>query len=125
MSSSETTGDVSTANHVTYVFFLFILDPTYGDSLDYVYDKLNVTHSYGLELRPGDDEPNGFLLSDCEIIPTGREIMAALKAIAPILAQEKEADVKDVAGEIQNKKRRQETKRRNQEKRDETRRNEK
>lgn len=84
-----------------------------------------MTHSYGLELRPGDDEPNGFLLSDCEIIPTGREIMAALKAIAPILAQEKEADVKDVAGEIQNKKRRQETKRRNQEKRDETRRHEK
>ncbi len=64
---------------------MFILDPTYGDTVDYVYDKLNVIHSYGLELRPGDDDPNGFLLSPCEIISTGREIMAALKAITPIL----------------------------------------
>lgn len=69
--------------------FLFVLDPTYGDLTDYVYDKLNVTHSYGLELRPGDNEPNGFLLPDCEIVPTGREIMAALKAITPILAEGK------------------------------------
>ena len=69
--------------------FLFVLDPTYGDLTDYVYDKLNVTHSYGLELRPGDNEPNGFLLPDCEIVPIGREIMAALKAITPILAEGK------------------------------------
>lgn len=68
---------------------MFVLDPTYGDLTDYVYDKLNVTHSYGLELRPGDNEPNGFLLPDCEIVPTGREIMAALKAITPILAEGK------------------------------------
>ena len=69
---------------------LFYIDPAYGSLTDYVYDKLNVTHSYGLELRPGYDEANGFLLPDCQIVPTGREIMAALKAITPILAEDKE-----------------------------------
>ena len=87
----------------TYVFSMFTLDPAYGDLTDYVYDKLNVTHSYGLELRPGENEPNGFLLPDCEIVPTGREIMAALKAITPILAKEIEEVEED---EKQNEKRR-------------------
>ena len=87
---------------VSFFFHLF-LDQTYGDLTDYVYDKLNVTHSYGLELRPGDDEPNGFLLSSCEIIPTGREIMAALKAIMPILERENHAGVQ-VEGEEKQKK---------------------
>lgn len=86
-------------------FFMFVLDPTYGDLTDYVYDKLNVTHSYGLELRPGADEPNGFLLPDCEIVPTGREIMAALKAITPIL-EGKKAGAKFDKDENQNKSRR-------------------
>ena len=65
-----------------------------------------MTHSYGLELRPGDNEPNGFLLSSCEIVPTGREIMVALKAITPILVKEKNAGVKVERDEKQNKKRR-------------------
>lgn len=65
-----------------------------------------MTHSYGLELRPGDNEPNGFLLSSYEIVPTGREIMAALKAITPILEKEKNAGVKVKGDEKQNKKRR-------------------
>lgn len=65
-----------------------------------------MTHSYGLELRPGDNEPNGFLLSSCEIVPTGREIMAALKAITPILEKEKNAGVKVEGGEKRNKMRR-------------------
>lgn len=88
------------------VFFMFVLDPTYGDLTDYVYDKLNVTHSYGLELRPGADEPNGFLLPDCEIVPTGREIMAALKAITPILAEGNKTGAKFDKDENQNKSRR-------------------
>ena len=87
-------------------FCHLFLDQTYGDLTDYVYDKLNVTHSYGLELRPGDDEPNGFLLSSCEIVPTGREIMAALKAITPILEKGKNAGVK--SREMKNKKKRRE-----------------
>lgn len=87
-------------------FFMFVPDPTYGDLTDYVYDKLNVTHSYGLELRPGADEPNGFLLPDCEIVPTGREIMAALKAITPILAEGNKTGAKFDKDENQNKSRR-------------------
>jgi len=65
--------------------------PTYGDTVDYTYDKLGVTHSYSVELRPGEDsgsDGQGFLLSACQIIPTGKEIVAALKAITPILAKE-------------------------------------
>ena len=90
---------------VCFFFFCHLfLDQTYGDLTDYVYDKLNVTHSYGLELRPGDDEPNGFLLSSCEIVPTGREIMAALKAITPILEKGKNAGVQVEGDEKQKKK---------------------
>jgi len=88
-------------------FPCFFLDPTYGDLTDYVYDKLNVTHSYDLELRPGDNEPNGFLLSSCEIVPTGREIMAALKAITPILEKEKKLVLK--SRKLKNKTGREET----------------
>ena len=84
--------------------FCFFIDPTCGDLTDYVYDKLNVTHSYGLELRPGENEPHGFLLPACEIVPTGREVMAALKAITPILAEEKKSGVKFEEDEKQDKK---------------------
>ncbi|KAL9960214.1 hypothetical protein ACROYT_G033641 [Oculina patagonica] len=100
--------------------------PTYGDTVDYVYDKLNVVHSYGLELRPGDDDPNGFLLSACEIIPTGREIMAALKAITPILTKEKETVVeKNRKEEKRREEKRREEKRREEKRREEKRREEK
>lgn len=56
-----------------------------------MYDSLGITHSYTIELRPADSDSSnnngrGFLLSACEIIPTGKEMMAALKAITPILA---------------------------------------
>ena len=71
------------------MFFFFVSDPTYGDSIDYVYGKLGVVHSYCLELRPGEENDNGFLVSACEINQTGGEILAALKAITPILAKER------------------------------------
>ena len=64
----------------------------YGDSIDYTYDTLKVTHSYNPELRPTDDTADfdsGFLLTPCEIIATGNDMLAALKAIMPILAEEK------------------------------------
>ena len=108
---------------------MFTLDPAYGDLTDYVYDKLNVTHSYGLELRPGENEPNGFLLPDCEIVPTGTEIMAALKAITPILAKEIEEVEEVEEDEKQNEKRRHAERRgkttRNKTRRDETSKDEK
>ena len=104
---------------------MFIPDPTYGNSIDYAYDSLDVTHSYALELRPGDDDDNGFLLSACEIIPTGREIMAALKAITPILAEGKESVVKNGRSKIVKKEEnRKGYKRRGEKRREEERRGE-
>ena len=101
--TNTTSADI--CNICFFYFFHAFLDQTYGDSTDYVYDKLNVTHSYGLELRPGDNEPNGFLLSSCEIVPSGREILAALKAITPILEKEKNAGVKVEGDEKESKRR--------------------
>ena len=64
-------------------------DPAYGVTVDYVYDTLNVTHSYTVELRPTDKKDRiGFLLPPCQIISTGNEMIAALKAITAILAKE-------------------------------------
>ena len=43
-----------------------------------------------MELRPADDDGiSGFLLPPCQIISTGNEMIAALKAITAILAKEK------------------------------------
>lgn len=65
-----------------------------GDLIDYVYDKFNVIYFYGLELRLGDNELNGFLLFFCEIVFIGREIMVVLKVIMFILEKEKNVGVK-------------------------------
>jgi len=66
-------------------------DPSYGGTVDYVYDSLGVTHSYTIELRPPDDgfSGKGFILPACQIIESGREIMAAFKAVTvtPIMAE--------------------------------------
>lgn len=65
-------------------------DPVYGGTVDYVYDTLGVTHSYTIELRPPADafSRKGFILPACQIIESGREIMAAFKAlITPLMAE--------------------------------------
>ena len=76
------------------LLLLISTDPAYGVTVDYVYDTLNVTHSYTVELRPaGENGRSGFLLPPCQIISTGNEMIAALKAITAILANEiKEAE---------------------------------
>ncbi|CAH3141811.1 unnamed protein product [Porites lobata] len=65
--------------------------PAYGDTVDYTYDGLGVTHSYTIELRPSESADNGdesgFILPACQIIDSGREIMAAFKAITPVMAK--------------------------------------
>ena len=70
---------------------LYFSDPAYGGTLDYTYDRLGVTHSYTIELRPSDSADNGgdsrFILPACQIIDSGREIMAAFKAITPVIAK--------------------------------------
>ena len=56
--------------------------------MDYTYDGLGVTHTYTIELRPSDSaDESGFILPACQIIDSGREIMAAFKAITPVMAK--------------------------------------
>ena len=48
--------------------------------MDWVYGKLGVTFSYDVQLR--DTGKYGFLLPEDQIIPSGKETLAALTAIA-------------------------------------------
>ncbi|CAF4125874.1 unnamed protein product [Rotaria socialis] len=50
-----------------------------GSSIDWTYGALNITFSYGVELR--DTGTFGFLLPADQIIPTGEETLAALSAL--------------------------------------------
>ena len=80
--------------HRNKVSILHFSDPAYGITIDYVYDTLGVTHSYTIELRPSDGDDNGFILPACQITDSGKEIMAAFKAISPIMAENPKRKVK-------------------------------
>jgi len=56
-----------------------IIYPASGSSADFAYDSANVTYPYGVELR--DTGQFGFLLPASQIIPTGEEIWASVKAM--------------------------------------------
>ena len=47
--------------YIYFFFFFPLTDPTSGNSIDYTYDKLGVVHSYCVELRPGEEDRQGFL----------------------------------------------------------------
>ncbi|KAK3740610.1 hypothetical protein QZH41_009715, partial [Actinostola sp. cb2023] len=66
---------------IVYMFNLFCLfsDATTGGTMDWVTARLGVTYSYGLELR--DTGRYGFALPANQIIPTGKETFAAIKAM--------------------------------------------
>lgn len=49
-----------------------------GFGIDFAYDKCNIEHSYLVELR--DKGANGFILPPDQILPTGRETLAGLRA---------------------------------------------
>jgi len=59
-----------------------ILYAASGGTYDWVRDAAGVKWAYALELRPGENNPNGFILPASEIIPTGEETWAGLKSIA-------------------------------------------
>jgi carboxypeptidase A1 len=61
------------------------LYPVNGDSADYTYAVDNVTFSYAVELR--DTGRNGFMLPAKEIIPSGEETFAAIKAMMGYIKQ--------------------------------------
>ena len=56
-------------------FFYVFLAPITGAALDFIHDKLNVTHSYAVELRPTSQENGGFLLPPDQIEPTFQEFL--------------------------------------------------
>lgn len=59
---------------------MLIADTASGSSADWTYGKLGLEYSYGVELR--DTGKYGFLLPEDQIIPTGRETLDALLALA-------------------------------------------
>lgn len=56
-----------------------------GSSDDWAKGKAGIKYSYTVELR--DKGSHGFLLPASQILPTGREMFAAVRAIARALAQ--------------------------------------
>uniref|UniRef100_A0A0M3JSW8 ShKT domain-containing protein n=1 Tax=Anisakis simplex TaxID=6269 RepID=A0A0M3JSW8_ANISI len=58
-----------------------ILYPSAGGSDDWAKAKGKVKYVYLLELRPDEDEWDGFLLDKRELIPTGRETWAGVKVV--------------------------------------------
>ncbi|EWC47313.1 hypothetical protein DRE_03432 [Drechslerella stenobrocha 248] len=53
--------------------------PTTGDSTDWTYGAVNITHSYSVELR--DTGRNGFVLPPAQIIPSGKEAWEGFQAL--------------------------------------------
>ncbi|KAK0424097.1 hypothetical protein QR680_008501 [Steinernema hermaphroditum] len=58
-----------------------ILYPSAGGSDDWAKAKAHVKYVYLLELRPGEDEWDGFLLDRRQLIPTARETWEGIKVV--------------------------------------------
>lgn len=58
-----------------------ILYPSAGGSDDWAKAKANVKYVFLLELRPGEEEWDGFLLDRRQLIPTGRETWAGVQVV--------------------------------------------
>ncbi|KAI6174896.1 putative effector protein [Aphelenchoides bicaudatus] len=58
-----------------------ILYPSAGGSDDWAKAKAGVKYVYLLELRPGEDEWDGFLLDKRQLVPTGRETWEGIKVV--------------------------------------------
>jgi hypothetical protein len=57
-----------------------------GSSVDWTYNVANVTYSYAVELR-GSFFTGGFVLPPDEIVPSGKEVLAAVVALWEYAAQ--------------------------------------
>merc|ERR1712168_130671 len=66
-----------------------ILYQTSGDSLDWVYGRLGIVHSYGVELRPTMNHRRGFRYSSNATIPTGQDLMVGVLTLSKSLLREK------------------------------------
>uniref|UniRef100_A0A7E4VWY0 ShKT domain-containing protein n=1 Tax=Panagrellus redivivus TaxID=6233 RepID=A0A7E4VWY0_PANRE len=58
-----------------------ILYPSAGGSDDWAKAKANIKYVYLLELRPGEEQWDGFLLDRKQLIPTGRETWEGVKVV--------------------------------------------
>ena len=67
-------------NSLRFLLFLFALDANSGSTKDWAYGVLGVKYAFALELR--DKGRYGFLLPANQIMPTGMETFAAIKAMA-------------------------------------------
>jgi hypothetical protein len=47
--------------------------------MDWVYDIAEAELAWGIELRPGSDDSNGFVLPPDQIVPSGEEQWAGAK----------------------------------------------
>ncbi|CEF68463.1 Peptidase M14, carboxypeptidase A domain and Proteinase inhibitor, carboxypeptidase propeptide domain and ShKT domain and Proteinase inhibitor, propeptide domain-containing protein [Strongyloides ratti] len=68
-----------------------ILYPSAGGSDDWAKDKAKVKYVYLLELRPGEEEWEGFLLDRSQLIPTGKETWEGVKVVIDAVLEESKA----------------------------------
>ena len=71
--------------------FRCFLDYTSGDSIDWVYGRLRVVHSYGIELRPTLNHRQGFRFPPKEIVDSGTDLMVGLVTLAEYMLAEENA----------------------------------
>ncbi|EDO46863.1 predicted protein [Nematostella vectensis] len=69
----------------TYGPSSIMIYPTSGDATDWTFGVLGVTHSYGVELRPGLSDLYGFFLPPSSIIPVGKETLQGLKRLSELV----------------------------------------
>ncbi|VDN28593.1 unnamed protein product, partial [Cylicostephanus goldi] len=61
--------------------FLRVSDPSSGGSDDWAKGKGGAKYVYLMELRPGEEVWDGFILDSRQLIPTGRETWAGIKVV--------------------------------------------
>ncbi|XP_066918772.1 carboxypeptidase B-like [Clytia hemisphaerica] len=66
-----------------------VLYQTSGDSIDWVYGRLGVVHSYGVELRPNLTVRRGFRYHSNFTKPTGEDLLVGITTISNELSRER------------------------------------
>ncbi|KAK6107079.1 Zinc carboxypeptidase family protein [Brugia pahangi] len=73
-----------------------ILYPSSGGSDDWAKSKAGVKFVYLLELRPGENDFDGFLLDRRQLIPTGRETWAGVRVVIDAVMRSKKVRPVDI-----------------------------
>uniref|UniRef100_A0A0R3RMA0 ShKT domain-containing protein n=1 Tax=Elaeophora elaphi TaxID=1147741 RepID=A0A0R3RMA0_9BILA len=74
-----------------------ILYPSSGGSDDWAKSKAGVKFVYLLELRPGENDFDGFLLDRKQLIPTGRETWAGVRVVIDAIIRSQRAIAPGIA----------------------------